>query len=105
VSELRHALRMPGLILATVAMAYVGSYVLLSRPAENVRLDCSVIGSENGDRIRYPAYRFGGRGAEWLFGPANYFDKCFRPSYWYSEIRPERGDASSGPERLQRCPD
>jgi hypothetical protein len=71
-------------VLAVVLVTltgYVGCYLGMLGPDSSLSMSIGV------HIDRYPAYRFGGESAEWLFSPANYVDQMVRPKYWH-EFRP-----------------
>jgi hypothetical protein len=66
------------LALAGACLLYVAAYLILSQPKEN---GMSVLTTYYYDRT--PSYWLGGRTAETLFAPMQWFDERVRPSYWH----------------------
>ena len=68
---------------ALLAVAYVGLYWVLARPADSVILD-----GGSGYRVRIPGYRIGGRATGAIFRPALWADQRIPPRYWEFETSP-----------------
>ena len=81
--------KMAFVIIASVALLYAGSYIMLVTPAELPYMTGIHPGGSIPTWPRVPHYKFGGQVAEVLFAPAVAIDKILFPKRWIFTLPPQ----------------